>query len=67
VYIICQLSNKASYLKREVDTSLKSVYLQVSEMVQGEIPNIRLMFNDIEHSSWIDFDIYIFMYFRFFS
>jgi hypothetical protein len=27
--------------------------------VQGEIPNIRIMYNDIEHSISIDFYIYI--------
>jgi hypothetical protein len=28
-------------------------------IVQGEIPNIRIMYNDIEHSISIDFYIYI--------
>jgi hypothetical protein len=29
---------------------------------QGEIPKIQIMYNDIEHSISIDFDIYIYIF-----
>jgi hypothetical protein len=37
----------------------REILLFAKKIVRGEIPNIRIMYNDIEHSISIDFYIYI--------